>query len=254
MQVLDDLQAFASPMRVVSVTRPKITGFDWSGGVAAGFDGLRITSTLSGDVHLAAGQTGTKSFTVLIDPAAGYPTQDNVALATSNLIVDGVSGAVDIPPLPPADVRVVKLANTETALLGGTVGYPLTFANMNQSIETGLNFVESLQEGLSFAPGSARYDGVDTLQPTIRYRLLEWQNVTLGPQQKVTITFDARVTGGDGNLTNTAYVLDPAQNIISNRAEATVTRRPEAVFDCGDVIGKVYDDRNMNGYQDGPTS
>ncbi len=32
-------------------------------------------------------------------------------------------------------------------------------------------------------------------------------------------------------------------------ATATVRIAPEAVFDCGDVIGKVFDDRNRDGYQ-----
>jgi uncharacterized repeat protein (TIGR01451 family) len=254
LQVIDDLQAFASPGRVIAVTRPVSSGFEGTGSGAAGFNGKSNIDTLSGDVNLAVGQTGAITFTVLIDPTAGYPAQENVALAKTDRIVDGVSGAVAVPALPDADVRVVKLANTETAILGGTVGYTLTFENMNQSIETGLTLIDSLPDGLAFTPGSARYDGADTPQPVVSGRLLEWQNITLGPLQKVTITLDTRVTGGDGNLTNTAYVLDPGQNIISNRAEATVTRRPEAVFDCGDVIGKVYDDRNMNGYQDGPTS
>ncbi|SFL45773.1 conserved repeat domain-containing protein [Loktanella salsilacus] len=254
LQVIDDLQAFASPGRVIAVTRPVASGFEGTGSGAAGFNGKTNIDTLSGDVNLAVGQTGAISFTVLIDPTAGYPAQENVALAKTDRIVDGVSGAVAVPALPDADVRVVKLANTETAILGGTVGYTLTFENMNQSVETGLTLIDSLPDGLAFTPGSARYDGADTPQPVVSGRLLEWQNITLGPLQKVTITLDTRVTGGDGNLTNTAYVLDPGQNIISNRAEATVTRRPEAVFDCGDVIGKVYDDRNMNGYQDGPTS
>jgi uncharacterized repeat protein (TIGR01451 family) len=254
LQVIDDLQAFASPGRVIAVTRPVASGFEGTGSGAAGFNGKSNIDTLSGDVNLAVGQTGAITFTVLIDPTAGYPAQENVALAKTDRIVDGVSGAVAVPALPDADVRVVKLANTETAILGGTVGYTLTFENMNQSVETGLTLIDSLPDGLAFTPGSARYDGADTPQPVVSGRLLEWQNITLGPLQKVTITLDTRVTGGDGNLTNTAYVLDPGQNIISNRAEATVTRRPEAVFDCGDVIGKVYDDRNMNGYQDGPTS
>ena len=33
-------------------------------------------------------------------------------------------------------------------------------------------------------------------------------------------------------------------------ARARVTILAEAVFDCGDIIGKVFDDKNRNGYQD----
>ncbi len=251
LQVVDDLRRFAMPARVISVSQLQATGFAGTGGRATSFDGVQQTSTLRGDVILAPGESGIVSFSVYLDPTQGYPAQSNTAEVTSDRITDPVTGDVVVPALPPAEVRVVKTADTDTALLGGTVGYTLTFENLNASTETGLTFVDALPDGLSYTPGSARYDGAEGSEPVIDGSRLEWRNVTLGPLQKVTITLSARITGGDGDLTNTAYVLDPGQNIISNRAEARISRRPEAVFDCGDVIGKVFDDRNLNGYQDG---
>ncbi|SEN73467.1 conserved repeat domain-containing protein [Loktanella fryxellensis] len=251
LQIADDLRGFAAPSRVVSVTVPQAAGFAGTGGAAGAFDGVRQTGTLQGDVSLAPGDIGTVRFSVVLDPTQGYPAQDNVAEVTADQIADPATGTVAVPALPAANVRVVKVADTESALLGGTVGYTLTFENLNNSIETGLTFVDALPDGLSFTPGTARYDGADTPQPTIRGDLLEWSDITLAPRQTVTITLDARVTDSDGDLTNRAYVLDAGRAVISNRAEATVSRRPEAVFDCGDVIGKVFDDRNLNGYQDG---
>jgi hypothetical protein len=44
------------------------------------------------------------------------------------------------------------------------------------------------------------------------------------------------------NLTNTN---------ASGEASATVRVVPDPTFDCSDVIGKVFDDKNLNGYQDG---
>ena len=38
--------------------------------------------------------------------------------------------------------------------------------------------------------------------------------------------------------------------MLSNIATASVRVVPDALFDCTDVIGKVYDDRNANGVQD----
>ena len=250
-RVVDDLAAFAAPARVVSVDGPQVSGFTGPGGAARDFDGIRRIDTLQGDVSLAPGQTGTVRLTVVIDPSRGFPAQDNVAAVTSDQITEAVTGAVAVPAVAPANVRVTKVADSETALLGGTVGYTLTFENLNTVFETGLTFVDALPDGLTYTPGTARYDGAETPQPTVEGRRLEWRDITLAPRQTVTVTLQARVTGGDGDLTNTAYVLDPGQNVISNRAEATVSRRPEAVFDCGDVIGKVFDDRNLNGYQDG---
>jgi len=37
---------------------------------------------------------------------------------------------------------------------------------------------------------------------------------------------------------------------VSNLASASVRVIPDALFDCTDVIGTVYDDKNANGYQD----
>jgi hypothetical protein len=38
--------------------------------------------------------------------------------------------------------------------------------------------------------------------------------------------------------------------VLSNTATAAVRVVPDALFDCTDVIGKVFDDKNLNGYQD----
>ena len=38
---------------------------------------------------------------------------------------------------------------------------------------------------------------------------------------------------------------------MSSEATATVRIVPDPTFDCTDVTGKVFDDANRNGYQDG---
>ncbi|MBL8483699.1 MAG: hypothetical protein JNJ60_15990, partial [Rhodocyclaceae bacterium] len=56
---------------------------------------------------------------------------------------------------------------------------------------------------------------------------------------------------GEGEYTNQAYISSsPDGRQISNTASATVRIVPDATFDCADIIGKVFDDRNANGYQD----
>ena len=49
---------------------------------------------------------------------------------------------------------------------------------------------------------------------------------------------------------STTAQLDPATNLVVGTARATVTILAEHVFDCGDIIGKVFDDKNRNGTQD----
>ena len=70
---------------------------------------------------------------------------------------------------------------------------------------------------------------------------------------RTVITLSGRVgpNAPTGNLTNRTFAVGPTGEPLSNTAEAIVRRVPEHVFDCSDVIGKVFDDRNGNGYQDG---
>jgi hypothetical protein len=55
----------------------------------------------------------------------------------------------------------------------------------------------------------------------------------------------------EGTKVNTGFVLDgPTGAPISNRSSAAVRIAPSSVFDCSELIGKVYEDTNRNGYQD----
>ena len=55
----------------------------------------------------------------------------------------------------------------------------------------------------------------------------------------------------EGEYINKAHVLDTLTNgLASGIATATVRVIPDPAFDCSDVIGKVFDDKNLNGYQD----
>ncbi len=54
-----------------------------------------------------------------------------------------------------------------------------------------------------------------------------------------------------GEYVNSAQAINNlAGAAVSSVATATVRVIPDAVFDCSDLIGKVFDDRNANGYQD----
>ena len=87
---------------------------------------------------------------------------------------------------------------------------------------------------------------------TVIGRTVTWIGVPVPPFSTVSLTLRGRVTdgAGPGELVNTASVRNPDTGaLIPPLATATVRIMPEAVFDCGDVIGKVFDDRNRDGYQ-----
>jgi hypothetical protein len=56
---------------------------------------------------------------------------------------------------------------------------------------------------------------------------------------------------GEGEYVNQVLARQGAAGpVISNIATAGIRVVPDALFDCTDLIGKVYDDKNANGYQD----
>ena len=105
--------------------------------------------------------------------------------------------------------------------------------------------------GLLFTPGSATVDGVATA-PTINGRTLTWDGLDIDPAQTITVVFSARVVSSSANaqLVNRTFMLDSGGVTLSNVATAATEVRPEPVFDCSDVIGRVFDDENRNGSVD----
>ncbi|QUJ78258.1 DUF11 domain-containing protein [Sulfitobacter albidus] len=150
------------------------------------------------------------------------------------------------------EVVATKTADRKTAVFGETVNFTLTFANQTELSYPGARFVDLLPAGMVYTPGSARLDGV-AVEPEVQGRRLEWRG-DLGANQTRVLRLAVRITrtGEFGERTNRAQVEDRFGRRLSNVAEASVRVDPEHVFDCSDVIGRVFDDRNGNGYQDGP--
>lgn len=168
------------------------------------------------------------------------------ALININLPMTNCSGT--------PNVLATKTADRDSAVFGESVNYTLTFTNNTSLTYTGASIVDEIPSGLAYTPGSAQIDGV-VVEPTrVSRTRLAWPALTIAPGQTITVTYAARVTGQAdfGELSNITWMTDATGTIISNQATATIRVEPEHVFDCSDVIGKVFDDRNRNGYQDAP--
>ena len=150
------------------------------------------------------------------------------------------------------NVLATKTADRTSAVFGETVNFTLTFTNNTSLTYSDATFVDLLPAGMLYTPDSARVDGV-AVEPTVTARRLEWDG-ELAPAQTVTITLAARVVedANLGTLINRTWFEDEDGAQVSNTATAEITIEAEHVFDCSDVIGKVFDDRNGNGYQDAP--
>ncbi|WP_172976594.1 DUF11 domain-containing protein [Roseivivax sp. THAF40] len=150
------------------------------------------------------------------------------------------------------DVIATKTADRRTAVFGETINYTLTFRNDTQNDYIDARIVDDLPPGIIYTPGSARVNGA-AQEPVVAGGRLTWTTDLLAGAT-IPVTFSARVaqTGNFGERVNETWIEHNSGRILSNIARASVSIEPEHVFDCADIIGKVFHDRNGNGYQDGP--
>jgi large repetitive protein len=183
--------------------------------------------------------------------AAANPWYDSFIIAAGDPFVINNNIPVATCFAPGTDVVATKVADRDTAVFGETVNFTLTFTNNATGPFPASSFVDRLPTGLVYTPGSGQLNGTVT-DPVVAGQRLTWGPRDVAPGETVTITFAARVSGraGLGDLVNRAVMTAPSGTEISNVATATVRIVPEAVFDCSDVIGKVFEDRNRNGVQD----
>ncbi|MEP3296601.1 hypothetical protein [Tateyamaria sp.] len=149
------------------------------------------------------------------------------------------------------DILASKQADRESAVFGETVNFTLSFTNNTSNAVANINLVDLLPAGMLYTPNSAAVDGAP-LEPTVNGLRLTWAGLNIAPAQTIKVSLAARVVanGSYGELINRTFMADSAGNQLSNTATAVVRIEPEHVFDCADIIGKVYDDKNQNGYQD----
>lgn len=156
-------------------------------------------------------------------------------------------------PLDPSHGNLVirKKANTKSASLGDLIVWSIQIKNPEDIPSTPAIIIDVLPVGLSYIAGTSSVDGLN-MEPSIDGASLTWNIGSVAPARAITIEFATRINPGIvfGVLTNTVQGFDEDGLPISNIGESSVEIIPEHVFDCGEVIGKVFDDKDRDGYQD----
>jgi large repetitive protein len=159
-------------------------------------------------------------------------------------------------PLDPFLIRsplvVTKTSVKRSANIGDLIPYTITVRNSEAAQRAPVDVIDILPPGIKYVTGTASVNGV-AVEPQVNDRELRWLRQTIPASgtviYKLTTVVGAGVTNGDRVNTGVARNgLDASE--ISNRGQAVVTIVPSAIFDCSELIGKVYDDLNGNGYQD----
>jgi len=185
-------------------------------------------------------------------------------------LLDGVMNTVVTPALTPQDVALGR-APTEFPLPKPAVatlpGYAIDKSAQVGTVTRGqqvpyvikvtpkdtfgpVTLADRPPQGFVLLPGSVRVDG-QTYEPRVDGTRLIFD---LDVQSEVRIDYVLVATGSVslGRHRNMAQVFQAGgtSRPISRIASGEVDVVPDPIFDCGDVIGRVFDDRNRNGYQD----
>ena len=160
---------------------------------------------------------------------------------------------IPLDPVLDGAVAITKTTPAVNVSRGQLVPYEITINNTLGVNLPDLSIVDRYPAGFRYIDGSARLDGV-AVEPVLVGRELYWNGVEVPASGRRTLLLLLAVGAGvgEGEYVNRAQVVSQlSSNAVSGEASATVRVVPDPTFDCTDVTGKVFDDANRNGVQDG---
>lgn len=244
------------------------------------FNGTSQIQLLTGDLHLQPEERCTIEFSVEVDYGENdLPTEPklNQAIATThgtpggdviatgrsddgdNPIVDGQPTPVIFEPTDPTlegGLVIVKTSSIVNVSTGQMVPFTIRVTNPHSLPFTDVELRDILPPGFQYRAGTATIDGV-IREPELNGRTLSWNGLVIEPEQTVTVRLILIVGAGvqPGEYTNIAQAFDdripPGEEDrpYSDIASASVRVVPDPIFECADIIGKVFLDNDGNNYQ-----
>ncbi|MBI1214672.1 MAG: DUF11 domain-containing protein [Alphaproteobacteria bacterium] len=165
---------------------------------------------------------------------------------------DVVNNHIPLDPILGGAVQLTKTTPLVNVTTGQLVPYTITAHNTLSAALSNIDIVDTLPPGFKYKTGSATLDGV-AVTPTVSGRTLTVPNLTLAIGATRTLKMLLVVGAGvqPGKYVNAAQAINNiVTTAVSNTATATVNVTPDPLFDCTDIIGKVFNDKNANGYED----
>ncbi|MCC6532385.1 MAG: DUF11 domain-containing protein [Burkholderiales bacterium] len=185
--------------------------------------------------------------------ATAASTQYFLALVlTPGVSANLVNNHIALDPVLGGALIVQKTTALLNVSRGDLVPYTITATNTLAVTLANIDLRDLVPPGFRYRSGSASLNGA-RLEPRVAGRELNWRNLSFAPNERKTFRLLLVVGSGvtEGQYVNQAYASNNIANLpTSNVATATVRVVPDPTFDCTDVIGKVFDDKNVNGYED----
>ena len=210
-----------------------------------------VVTNASGYYSFAGQHAG--SYTVETVPGAGRlattPTTVAVTLPTNS------PRAINFGQIPASAVGALVVTKTTplvNIVAGQSVPYTITVTNSQKQSLSSVTLTDLAPAGFRYRSGSGSVNG-KRQDPAVSGRDLSWTRLSFAANEKKTFTLVLTAGAGitSGEFTNTASAFNGLTGtLISNVASATVRLSGDPTFDCPDLIGRVFDDKNANGRQD----
>lgn len=212
--------------------------------------------------NVIAPEPGSLDATGLVDPFAvvpgatapqvGDPTTYYLSFDLAPGDANVVNNHIPLDATTTDMVHVVITTPARDVSRAELVPYAISVTNTDPLALTDVVLRNELPPGFKYVPGSARVDDVP-VEPTLVGRTLVFPNFDLAVGQerivRLLLVVGSAVT--EGEYVSSAWAaFANGTSPISNIAGAGVRVIPDPVFDCSDILGKVFDDRNANGIQD----
>jgi uncharacterized repeat protein (TIGR01451 family) len=213
--------------------------------------------------NLPAGKTATITGTYVIkfkDAKAGQVS--NTAIVHGDLVSGGFveddsdSASVNgrAPTVTAVKVTIpvlTKVADKPEVKRGEVITYTITASNL---VPTPFNLVDVMPPGFNYVVGSATINGAPATA-VVSGRYVKFASVTppskpnpLAGKLILKLKLTASSTLSTGKFVNNAQLITAIDGELVATAQATVSITEDAVFDCSDIIGRVFDDLNADGY------
>ncbi len=162
-------------------------------------------------------------------------------------------------------IKIVKRANKSEVSVGDLVAYEITVKNEKTTgAVTKFTVEDILPPGFRYEKGSSRIYVKDSNKKNVKYEVdpkiegnkLSYYVEKLNAQEELKITYLLRVGTGltPGEYENIAVAKNRKDENISNVGSALVTVKLDSLFDTSAIIGKVFHDRDKDGWQDDATA
>jgi uncharacterized repeat protein (TIGR01451 family) len=161
-----------------------------------------------------------------------------------------------------------KTATPDEVSIGDVVQYTLQLENTGTNVFTDIDLVDNIPGGFSYVDDSALIitagpdnlintsDDIESVVAVTGGDPITFNDVDVAANETVLIRYLLRISSGvvEGEYVNTAQATGVGGVVLSNQATATVRVTQDPILQKTTIIGKVFNDRDEDGWQDDATA